>query len=64
MRSATGLVLVLSFAGFADSVCHAQPNPSRNAPSDQTLCSLLTKADAESILGEPAAAGPDICREF
>jgi hypothetical protein len=64
-QSATGLVLVVCFAAFTGSVCHAQANSPRNAAPDQTLCSFLTKAEAESILGEPVvqqAASASLCR--
>ena len=60
-QSASGLVLVVCFAAFTGSVCHAQAN----AAPGQTLCRFLTKAEAESILGEPVvqqAASSSLCR--
>src|SRR3954471_7397727 len=64
-RSAAGFVLAVCFAAFTDSVCHAQVNSPRNAAPDQTLCSFLSKAEAESILGEPVvqqASSASLCR--
>jgi hypothetical protein len=64
-HSATSFVVMLCFAAFTNSVCQAQTNSRRDAAPDQTLCSLLTKAEAESILGEPVvqqAATATLCR--
>src|SRR6185295_19834185 len=63
--SAAGFVLVVCFAALTDSVCHAQAISPGNAAPNQTLCSLLTKAEAESILGEPVvqqASSASLCR--
>src|SRR5438270_8745673 len=60
-RPAPGLLLVVWFAPLTNSVCHAQAN----AAPDQTLCSFLTKAEAESILGQAVvqqAASGSLCR--
>jgi len=64
-QSAASFVLVACFAAFTNSVCHAQTNSLRDGAPDQTLCNLLTKAEAESILGEPVvqqAASATLCR--
>jgi hypothetical protein len=62
---ATGFILVLWFSAFSGSAGYAQGNSPRNVAPDQTLCSFLTKAEAESILGEPVvqqAASGSLCR--
>lgn len=62
---ATGLVLVVCFSAFTESVCLAQAKAPANAAPGQTLCSFLTKAEAEAILGEPVvqqAATASLCR--
>jgi hypothetical protein len=64
-QSATGFVLVVCFVALSHSVCHAQATSPRNAAPEQTLCSYLPKAEAESILGEPLvqqAASATLCR--
>jgi hypothetical protein len=62
---AAGLLPVLFFAASAGSVCLAQATSAKKDLPEQTLCNSLTKAEAESILGEPVvqqASSPLLCR--
>jgi len=54
----TSLFLVL-LAAVCGPACHAQSNTPQNAALGKKACDYVTKADAESILGQPLTAAGD-----